>query len=389
MTDKPKKICFFGADFPPTGGGIAAFSYEWVRSVADDTRFGHVTAIMFGNRSPRREKIGVKLDVTAFRVRGFFSTGLLTPAYMLRHFRSDIFHSLNLFPVGFWTVFWSKIFFKKSIVTFYGTDACQSSASPLTKALKRWTIEHADAALTISDFTKNETARRLGIRRSICVAGALLPDYILKAQAAQANAIGDSVGAVLDSRIQAGDFIVLSVCRMVKRKGLDLLIRAISQISDDKVKAVLVGDGKERKGLEDLARELNIADRIIFIGKAPSVEPYYRRADVAVLLSYYLEEEGDFEGLGLTLLEAERYGVPVIGSKSGGIPEAFEAGRTGLLIPENDIEAIKDAIVSLAKDPEKRRAMGEAGRDFVRKKFGKEIILDGYVKITDSLMIHN
>lgn len=374
------KICFFGCDFPPTSGGIATYSYEWILTTAENLEVASVRAVIFGNKNPRREQIG-KLGLITFKSRGFVVTGILTLIYILKNFNSDLFHSLNLFPVGFWVVFWSKILKRKSAVTFYGTDACSSQASILTLKLKKWTIENASRAFTISEFTKRETLQILKIQREIEVVYALVPEKTIKEQQKNSHLLANhSDSERIDERIHDEDFIVLSVCRMVKRKGLDLLLKAISLLGDDKIKAVLVGDGPERKVLEDMASELKIQDRVIFVGKVNSLEPYYKRANVAVLLSNYLRAEGDFEGLGLVLIEAQYYGVPVIGSESGGIPEAFENGRTGLLVPESNSEAIRDAILEIYNNKDLRNKMSQESKKFIYEKFDPKMIIDNYIK---------
>jgi glycosyltransferase involved in cell wall biosynthesis len=221
-----KKITFFGADFPPTGGGIATYCYEWILKTSENARIKKVKAIIIGNKLTRNEKISDKLEVQTFSQKGFFLSAVLVPFFMLKNIRSSLFHSLNLFPIGFWVVFWSKILLRKSAVTFYGTDACTNEGRPITKKLKKWTIENATHSITISNFTREETKKTLGITRDIRVIYPPLPLKTLGAQTLSSN---------IDQRINDDDFIILSVGRMVTRKGLELLIEAISMIPDHKV----------------------------------------------------------------------------------------------------------------------------------------------------------
>ena len=100
----------------------------------------------------------------------------------------------------------------------------------------------------------------------------------------------------------------------------------------------------------------------------------YRRAACFVLPAT-LDEREDTEGLGVVLLEAMSYGVPVVATRRGGIVDIVEDGRTGLLV-EDEPEALARAIVALLSDPARRRALGEAGRARVRERFGWDSIVD-------------
>jgi len=298
---------------------------------------------------------------------------------MIRNFRSDLFHSLNIFPLGFWVVFWSKLLFRTSAVTFYGTDANTSKGRPLTRTLKKWAIEHATHTITISNFTREETKKVLKTRRDMRVIYPLLPLKTLEIQ--KESLTKTETKPALDSRIRESDFIVLSISRMVERKGLELLIKAISMIPDQEIKAVLVGGGSERDKLERMVRDLGLVDRVIFTGRVPDLEPYYRRAQVVTLLSYYIREEGDFEGLGFVLLEAQYFGVPVIGSQSGGIPETFAHNRTGILVPERSAERVRDAILKLRRDEKWRQTLGKEAKQFVFERFDPEKNIEQYIAI--------
>jgi glycosyltransferase involved in cell wall biosynthesis len=169
------------------------------------------------------------------------------------------------------------------------------------------------------------------------------------------------------SRLRLGErFVVLSVGRLVARKAHDLLLRAVAQLrsGDREVAAVVVGEGPERPRLEALARALGVEERVRFAGFVDDRElpEYYAAADAFALPSRRLAARDGVEGFGMVFLEAGAAGLPVIGADTGGIPEAVEDGRTGLLVPEDDVDALAAAIRRLAEDPEKARQMGQEGR---------------------------
>lgn len=166
-------------------------------------------------------------------------------------------------------------------------------------------------------------------------------------------------------------FVVLSVGRLVPRKAHDLVLQAVARLvrEGEPVAAVLVGEGPQRAGLKDLARELGIAERVRFAGFVPDevLGDYYAAADALVLPSRRLPERDGVEGFGIVFLEAGAAGLPVVGAASGGIPEAVDHGRTGFLVPPDDAQALAGALRRLVHAPEQARRMGEEGRRRARE----------------------
>ncbi len=177
------------------------------------------------------------------------------------------------------------------------------------------------------------------------------------------------------ARLLAGaDVLLLSVGRLQARKGHDLVLRALARLApgDPRVRYVVIGDGPERQRLEQLARQLRVADRVAWAGIVATHElpACYASADVFVHPNRV--EGADFEGFGIVFLEAAASGLAAIGGRSGGVPEAIEDGRTGLLVSGTDAEELARAIVRLAGDAAARRLMGEAGRARALQEFSWE-----------------
>jgi glycosyltransferase involved in cell wall biosynthesis len=348
------KIVFFGADYPPTGGGIATYSYEFIENVKAQSKIDKVDMLMFDNKNVRFLDVGYKIFKFFLRNRDF-----------------DIYHSLNLFPVGFWVVFWGKIFRKKTIVTFYGTDANDTSASGKTAKLKGWTLRNASSLITISEFTKKATEKKYSLKENkIKVIYPTVPK--LKESSEKINIPDDA-------------FVIVSVARLVKRKGIEFLVRAVSQMKDQNVKVFIIGDGKERDNLVNLVSELKLQNQVSILGKVLDIVPYYRRANVACLVSYNIIEDGDFEGLGLVLLEAQSYGVPVIGSQSGGIPEALLENVTGLVVKPRDVDSLANVLLRLRNDKDLARTLSSNTKGFLEKRFGVKNTIEKYIELCNGL----
>jgi glycogen(starch) synthase len=149
--------------------------------------------------------------------------------------------------------------------------------------------------------------------------------------------------------------------RLVPEKGVDTLIRAAALLKTAGASLLLVGDGPERKQLEESAARLGIGDRVRFTGFVThdSIPSILRRADVFVLPS--LSEE-----LGSVLLEAMHSGAAIVASRTGGIPALVHHGRNGLLVTPGDAPELAAAIDRLLSDPVyanrlRRTALGDSG----------------------------
>jgi phosphatidylinositol alpha-1,6-mannosyltransferase len=169
----------------------------------------------------------------------------------------------------------------------------------------------------------------------------------------------------------AGRQVVLTVSRLQKRKGHDRVIEAVADLAHrfpDLLYAV-VGDGEEAPALGALARRLDVADRVLFHGALDeeSLLRAYQQCDVFALANR--EVDGDFEGFGMVLLEAEACCKPVIAGRSGGTGEAVLSGETALLIDGSDPREIAAAIAALLDDPARCSRMGARGRIWVEERF--------------------
>lgn len=165
--------------------------------------------------------------------------------------------------------------------------------------------------------------------------------------------------------------LLVSVSRLFSWKGQRELVRALPLVQKEvpDVFLLIVGadaghvQGKSfTEELRELARELGIADRVIFAGKRSDVPQVMAACDLFTLPSFE-------EPFGLVFLEAMAMQKPVIALNNGGTPEVVEHGRTGLLSPPWDVPALASNIVALLRDRERARRMGEAGRARVLESF--------------------
>jgi len=178
---------------------------------------------------------------------------------------------------------------------------------------------------------------------------------------------------------------ILFVGRLVERKGVEYLLRALRIVYPKiDVRLTVVGTGPLFPALKALTVELGLEDRVNFTGALPQqeLEKAYRRCDLFVLPACY-DSSGDTEGLGVVLLEALSCGKPVIGSNVGGIPDIIKHEQTGLLVPEKDPEALAQAIERVLSDPSLYFSLAKNGFEYAKNTFsiqsiarrGKELYL--------------
>ncbi len=166
--------------------------------------------------------------------------------------------------------------------------------------------------------------------------------------------------------------VILSVGRLVEKKGTDVLLEALARLPKAlHWRLVHAGGGPLREKLAQLARRLGIADRVEWRGARTQVEllAEYRAADLFALASR-VARDGDRDGLPNVLAEAQSQGLACVATNVSGIPELIEDGSTGLLVAPESPEAFARALALLIADPVRRRALGAAGRQRVQERFG-------------------
>jgi glycosyltransferase involved in cell wall biosynthesis len=171
-----------------------------------------------------------------------------------------------------------------------------------------------------------------------------------------------------------GPTVLLSVGRLVPKKGYAGLIEALGRLPKDlDWRLRHVGGGPLKDALQSQAQQLGIADRITWLGAQPqeTVLEEYRGADLFILNSR-IAEDGDRDGLPNVLMEAQSQRLAVIATNLAGIPELVIDGETGALVPPDDPAALAEVVVRLLRDAGLRDRMAQAGYARVRGQFSME-----------------
>jgi Glycosyltransferase len=185
---------------------------------------------------------------------------------------------------------------------------------------------------------------------------------------------GDAGGLRASLGIKPAAVVATAVAALIRLKGLDLAIRALTCLpaGGPEMHLIIVGEGEERQALERLARRLGIQQRVHLIGQRSDVGAIYRDAtDIAVLPSRR-------EAFALAAAEAGLERLPVVAARVGGIEEVVLEGKTGLLVKPESPSALAQALHRLALQPEERRRMGKEARAWVLNHFTLDRMMESF-----------
>lgn len=227
-------------------------------------------------------------------------------------------------------------------------------------------LRAAERVFAISRETR-ELTRRLGVpdeKLALLLPG-VSPERLVAPRSARSDQLLRQIG------LPDAPFL-LTVCGLRARKGVDLAVRAFAAVAREypRLRYVVVGDGSERTALEALSRELDVGDRTRFVGEIDEETKLalFERCELFLMPNRRLR--GDMEGFGMVFLEANVFGKAVIGGNNGGVPDAVEHGRTGLLVDTAFGAApVVDALRKLLGDPDYARRLGEQGRQRALTRF--------------------
>ncbi|MDF1497153.1 MAG: glycosyltransferase [Patescibacteria group bacterium] len=262
----------------------------------------------------------------------------------------------HVFPIG--TAAWlaKKIGAPEYVIIFHGTDIKRAQTK-----WKRWLLrricKNASLLVVNSVATQNILKRLVPTAHSVVLTPAFEPFDL-----------PDKIKTRAKLNINPDTKIILTVCRLVERKGVDTLIQAVANIkeSNHNVKLVVIGNGPYGSTLQGLARLSGINVRWITNANDQTVHYWYTASDIFCLPGR--EIANDIEGFGIVYLEAAYAGLPVIAGDNGGTSEAIVNNQTGLLIEPN-VGGCTDALLKLLNDPILSARLGSAGQERVIEDF--------------------
>ena len=249
------------------------------------------------------------------------------------------------------------------VTLWYGIELrWVKSRLPWLKQFLKWALKTSDQVAAISSYTAREIAELVHVPVRVIPYGL---------------GFDESLAAARPPRAPGGSFLILYVGNLIPRKGVGFLIDALHRLPASlNARLLILGEGTDRPKLEQQVRDLGLNGRVSMPGRVPEPDLHraFREANVLVLPSI-VDQRGDTEGLGVVLLEALAYRIPVIGSAIGGITDIISDGQTGLLVRPEDPAAIATAIERIATDPALAERLALAGSGRVRERFGWDAII--------------
>jgi len=250
-------------------------------------------------------------------------------------------------------------------VTAHGLEVLEPQKSKFRNKIMKIVLSNSQKVAVNSNYTKTIVAR-LGIPSQKI--------QIIPPGVDTTVFTGNSDGKALYEKYDIGETkIILTVGRLVERKGIDMVIKALSKVINQipNVVYLVVGTGPDKKRLKDLVQNLGLEKNVIFAGYVESKDlvSYYNICDLFIMPSREIEKSGDVEGFGIVYLEANACGKPVIGGRSGGIQDAIIHGETGLLVNPTNVDEIAEAIFKILKNEHYARYLGLNGLERAKNNF--------------------
>jgi glycosyltransferase involved in cell wall biosynthesis len=276
---------------------------------------------------------------------------------MLRHERVEMIHS-HEFTMAVYGTAAARLLGVPHVISMHGSQYV--TARWRRRVLLRWAFRNSAAAIAVSADTKRHLDTELGLR----------PDAMRVVRNGVPARAGDRAVVRAELGLSAGQCLCFAAGSLVPRKGHAVLINALATVDAPWVLAI-AGQGIERDRLLALAADRGVADRVHLLGQRDDVPNLLAAADVFVMPSLW-------EGLPLALLEAMLAGLPVVASRTAGIPEAVTDGADGLLVVPGDAPALAGAMTRVLSDAALRARLGAAARQRAQASFTLGAMTDAY-----------
>jgi len=253
------------------------------------------------------------------------------------------------------------------VTTLHGTDITVVGVEPAYFRVTQFSIQNSDRVTAVSQYLKDRAEETFGITRPIEVIYNFVDPDVFAPRRRSGLRLAPPDSKIL---MHASNF------RPVK--NIPQVIQIFAEVRRKMpTKLVMVGDGPEKAGAEQLARELGVERDVLFLGNQDCMEELLPLADVFLLPS-------SSESFGLVALEAMSAEVPVVTSNAWGLPEVVEHGVTGFLHDSGHTTGFVTSVLRLLTQEPLRRRMGRAGRKVAREKFNVDEMVERYFRVYES-----
>jgi phosphatidylinositol alpha-1,6-mannosyltransferase len=372
-------VLFVTNDFGPRAGGIETF----VIGLIERRPFGQTivyTSAQTGSEA-YDQAWKANFGVTVIRDRA----KILLPTPRVARNLSRVIKESNIqvaafgaaAPLGLLSASMKKAGVRKTVALTHGHEVWWAKVFPFNWALRKIGTS-VDSLTYLGEFTQQAISKSLSkaaAQKMVKIAPGIDVDHFSPQDSTQ-----------LRKELKIDDKrVIVSVGRLVHRKGQDHLIQAMPEILKRVPDAhiLMVGQGPYLSHLKKLVQELNLVDHVSFIGRIQYAQlpQYICAGDIFAMPSRSRFFGLEVEGLGIVYLEASACGLPVIAGSSGGAPDAVLAGVTGIVVDGENNQEIAAGAIKLLQDLPASKAMGLAGREWIIENWRWEIWADRFNKL--------
>jgi phosphatidylinositol alpha-1,6-mannosyltransferase len=362
-------ILFYSSNFKPMDGGVAEHTHQYVKYFHD--RSHSVTVV--APEVEESQSFDEEQPYDIYRIRrwprpigyGFFFIFLVKLLYKEE---IDVVYCPVWYPLGLYAALLRPLTSIRLVIAVHGWEVEHgwgSFVQPFqvqSAVLQRPVFRTADAVVAVSEWTRERVLSNVSNRVDVYVVNnGVLPEQFECAETLE----------MVDGVDISHRRVLLTVARLVPRKGHDTVIRALPGILEEHPDTVylVAGDGPRRSELESLSESVGVEDNVVFLGYVPESDlpDLYNTADLFVMPNR--REGTSVEGFGIVFLEANAAGTPVIGGNHGGVPDAIVDDVTGRLIDPYSPEEFAATTIELLDTPEAAVEMGQQGLERVRSEF--------------------
>lgn len=348
-----KKALLATYDYPPNIGGVANYYYNLVQNLPKDK----LTVV-----TNEASQFNFKLPCFSW-LKSFF-----TLKKIIHQKKIEVLLVGQILPLGTTALLLKKIFKIPYLVFTHAMDVTFPQKYPRKKWLMKIILKNADKIITVSRYTKYEILKLINqqLQKKIEI---ITPAPNITPQFFPNNDYSNLKHKFQDYKI------ILSVGRLVPRKGHDVVIKSLNNLikNNIKFKYIIIGDGGNYDHLKNLVQNYKLENFVIFIKNLSDEEvaKYYQLCDVFIMPCRETENR-DVEGFGIVFLEANSFKKPIIGGKSGGVEDAIIDGKNGYLVDPLDTDMISNALMKILLKPDLAKKLGEFGQQRVISEFNWE-----------------
>lgn len=356
-------------EYCPLGGGGGVFNKQLAEALAPRHQVTVLTSHygqlpkreLLGSVHIRRVAVPGRMDrnvASLASLFGFFPSSLIAGIQMLKRERYDIIHSFFAIPSALPGMLLAKWFETPHLISVLGGDIYDPTKTlsphntPVLKQAVALILKRANKVISLSSDIKERALRHFDSSCEIDVIHLGIPRPSFPEIGRNEFGLG------------VNDKVLITIGRLVSRKGVDALIDVVKDLADPAIRLVVIGDGPKRSALEQRAREFGVAEQVRFMGNISDNEKFalLNLSDIYVSTSIH-------EGFGIVFLEAMAAGLPVVCYDKGGQTDFLKNGQTGYVVPLGHRARITSVVRKIFEDDDHHNEIKKFNREYIHQFF--------------------